>query len=301
MKGRYSFLLTPTWLGWLAACVIFAVACYFLGQWQLDRREAALEENNRVVQNFDEDPVPYAEVRDLFHSPDEADEWTVTRLEGEYVEEDFLLVRNRGHAGQVGYEQLVPFREASTGDVVVVSRGWLPTDSEGAGRPGFNPAPPRGEVEVTARLKPGEEEISRGAPEGQLASISLSEYQDHVDYQLVSGAYGLMAEESPEPGDQPHQLARPSLDEGPHLSYSMQWIAFGLMGFIGWGYAARVHARHRDLEQVTADDAPLEAGTADVVRRERVRAAQRLRRREKGQYSDEDAEDAWVEQRIRLK
>lgn len=81
MRGRYSFLLTPTWLGWLAACVIFAVACYFLGQWQLDRREAALEENNRVVQNFDEDPVPYAEVRDLFHSPDEADEWTVTRLE----------------------------------------------------------------------------------------------------------------------------------------------------------------------------------------------------------------------------
>lgn len=301
MRSRYSFLLTPTWLGWLAACMVFAVGCYFLGQWQLDRRELALEENNRIVQNYDEDPVDYAEVRDLFHSPDEEDEWTVVQLRGEYVEDDFLLARNRGYAGQVGYEQLVPFREASTGDVVIISRGWLPTDSEGAGRPGFNPAPPRGEVEVTARLKPGEVEISRGAPEGQLASISLSEYQQQVDYQLAPGAYGLMAQESPEAADQPHQLTRPALDEGPHLSYSMQWIAFGLMGFIGWGYAARVHARNRDMEQLGEDEIPLEAGTSQVVRQERVRTAQRMRRMAKGRYSDEDAEDAWVDQQIRLK
>lgn len=301
MRSRYSFLLSPTWLGWLAACMVFAVGCYFLGQWQLDRREMAMEENNRVVQNYDEDPLPYAEVRDLFNSPSEDDEWTVVQLQGEYLEDDFLLVRNRGYAGQVGYEQLVPFREATTGDVVIISRGWLPTDSEGAGRPAFNPAPPRGEVEIAARLKPGEVEISRGAPEGQLASISLSEYQQQVDYQLASGAYGLMAEESPEPGDQPHQLTRPALDEGPHLSYSMQWIAFGLMGFVGWGYAARVHARNRDMEQLAEADIPLEAGTSQVVRQERVRTAQRLRRMEKGKYSDEDAEDAWVEQQIRLK
>ncbi len=110
MKGRYSFLLTPTWLGWLAVCALFAVACVFLGQWQMDRRDQALEEIDRVVSNYDEDPVPFAEVRDLFADPDAQDEWTVAAATGEYLEDDMLLVRNRGHAGSVGYEQLVPFR-----------------------------------------------------------------------------------------------------------------------------------------------------------------------------------------------
>lgn len=77
MKQRYSFLLTPTWLGWLAMCMVFMIACYFLGQWQLDRREHVVEENNRVVENYDEDPIPYAEARDQFHSPAEDDEWRV--------------------------------------------------------------------------------------------------------------------------------------------------------------------------------------------------------------------------------
>lgn len=298
MKNRYAFLLSPTWLGWLAICAVFAVSCYFLGQWQLDRRDAAVEENNRVVENYDEAPVPYSEVRDLFHSPAANDEWTVTRMRGEYQDEDFMLVRNRGHGGQVGYEQLVPFRDSSTGETVIVSRGWLPTASEDGSLPQYNPEPPQGQVEVTVRLKPGEEDISRGAPEGQLASISLDEYQQHLDYPVATGAYGLMAQESPEPAQQPQQLARPQLDEGPHLSYSMQWGAFGLMSFVGWGYAARIHARNRDMEEL-AGGAPMEAGTAQVVRQERMREAKRQRRKQKGQYSDEDVEDAWVEDRLR--
>lgn len=298
MKSRYAFVLTPTWLGWLALCAVFAVSCYFLGEWQLDRRELAVEENSRVVENYDEPPVPYSDVREMFHSPAANDEWTVTRLHGEYLEEDFMLVRNRGHGGQVGYEQLVPFRDAATGEAVIVSRGWLPTASEDGSRPAYNPEPPQGDVEVTVRLKPAEADISRGAPEGQLASISLDEYQQQVDYPVVSGAYGLMAEESPEPAEQPSQLQRPELDEGPHLSYSMQWLTFGLMSFVGWGYAARIHARNRDMEEL-ADGAPMEAGTSQVARQERIREAKRLRRKRKGRYSDEDAEDAWVEDRLR--
>lgn len=297
MRSRYAFLLTPTWLGWLVVCALFAVSCYFLGQWQLDRREVAMQENNRVVQNYDEDPVPYAEVRDLFHSPEADDEWTVVQLEGEYLDEDFLLVRNRGHGGRTGYEQLVPFRESGTGEVLIVSRGWLPTDSEDGSRPAYNPQPPQGQVEVIVRLKPGEENISRGAPEGQLASVSLDEYQQQVDYPVVSGAYGLMDEEAPQPDQQPSQLVRPSLDEGPHLSYSMQWVTFGLMSFVGWGYAARVHARNRDMEELAGGD-PLEAGASQVARQERIREAKRMRRKQKGRYSDEDVEDAWVEDRL---
>lgn len=300
MRQRYSFLLSPTWLGWLGVCAVFAVACWFLGQWQLDRREVAVEENNRVVANYDQDPVPYAEVQSLFNAGDPDHEWTVATLRGEYLEEDALLVRNRGHGGQVGFEQLVPFRDSDTGDVLVISRGWLPTASEGGGEPAFTPGPPAGsDVTVTVRLRPGEPAINRDAPEGQLASIDLQEYTAEVGYSLVPGSYGLMAEESPVQAETPFQMARPSLDEGPHLSYSMQWIAFGMLGFVGWGYAARVHARNRDMDALPngASEA-VSAGGTHIAQQDRLREAKRRRRAETGRYSDEDAEDAWVDERI---
>lgn len=299
--NRYRFLLSPTWLGWLAICVGFAVACVFLGQWQLDRREQAMEEINRVVSNYDESPVPFAEEQAAFLDPEDDDEWTVVQMRGQYLAEDVRLVRNRAHSGAVGYEQVMPF-ELTTGEVIVVSRGWLPTHSTDASRPASMPEPPRGEVDLTVRLKPGEPDIPRDAPAGQLASLDLQEYQDQLGYGIVTGAYGLMAQETPEPGEQPQQLPRPQLDEGPHLSYSMQWYAFGLLGFIGWGYAARTTARVGDLDDLAegneAHQAPAGAGAGRASQQERLRELKRRRRLRGGRLSDEDVEDAWAEENL---
>ncbi len=300
MKDRYSFLLTPTWLGWFAVCALFAVACVFLGQWQMDRRDQALEEIDRVVSNYDEEPVPFGEVSELFADPDAEDEWTVAEATGEYLDEDMLLVRNRGHGGAVGYEQLVPFRiteGSAAGETVVISRGWLPTHSEDGGRPAVLPDPPQGQADVVLRLKPGEPAIGRDAPEGQLASIDLDEYQGELDYEILTGAYGLMAEESPAPQAAPQQLARPDLDEGPHLSYSMQWIAFGMLGFIGWGYAARIQARNNDLD-LLAEEEDGRHMASGASKQERLREAKRVHRIRSGRLSDEDMEDAWVEEQL---
>lgn len=305
MKQRYSFLLSPTWLGWLAGCLVFFAVCYLLGQWQIDRREATLDEINTIVQNYDQDPVPYSEAREVFAEGSAADEWTVVALQGEYLLDDSLLVRNRGHGGQVGYEQLVPFRDAATGDAVVVSRGWLPTSSSDGSVPAYNPEPPVGEVEVVARMRPAEPAINRDAPEGQLASIDLAEYESVTGYSLAQGAYARMAEESPAPAEAPQQLARPSVDEGPHLGYSLQWIAFGLLSFVGWGYAARVHRRNLDAEALddfeaaaAAEDQEFSPADARLEKKLRAQRAKQLRRRQTGKFSDEDIEDAWVDQRV---
>ncbi|GAA1143276.1 SURF1 family protein [Nesterenkonia lutea] len=307
--NRYRFLLSPTWIGWFALCTLFAVACVFLGQWQIDRREASLEEINRIVANYDEDPVPYAEARELFDSAEAEDEWTVVELTGEYRQEDSLLVRNRAHRGSVGYEVLVPFAVAGTEEVVIIDRGWLPTDSTDGSRPESRPAPPEGQVDVIVRIRPAEPAINREAPEGQLASIDLAQYQDELGYGLLTGGYGLMAEESPAPETAPRQLTRPSLEEGPHLSYSMQWITFGLLGFIGWGYAARIHARNRDFDeaeaamteeapQATTDDGGPVHAASSAPAQDRAREASRRHRLRTGRLSDEDLEDAWVDQQL---
>lgn len=291
-RQRYAFLATPTWLGWFAVCILFMVVCYFLGQWQWDRREATLDEIGTIQANYDQDPIPYSEARPLFEAADEEDEWISVELTGEYLSEDHLFARNRPHSGQVGYEQVVPFREASTGDVVVISRGWLAPGSEDGSLPASNPEPPSGQTDVTVRIKPGEPEINRDAPEGQLASIDLEEMEAEVGYDLMTGGYGEMSSESPEPAEQPRAFPRPSVDEGPHLAYSMQWIAFGMLGFVGWGYAARLQARSNDLGLVEDEDEELPAG---ISKRERLREAKLARRRQQGRFTDEDEEDAWVE------
>ncbi|WP_258933051.1 SURF1 family protein [Nesterenkonia pannonica] len=138
-RQRYSFLASPTWIGWFAVCILFMVVCYFLGQWQWDRRDAALDEIGTIQANYDQDPISYSEARDIFASADEDDEWKSVELVGEYLAQDHLFARNRANSGQVGYEQVVPFREASTGDVVIISRGWLAPGSEDGSLPASEP------------------------------------------------------------------------------------------------------------------------------------------------------------------
>lgn len=44
----------------------------------------------------------------------------------------------------------------------------------------------------------------------------------------------------------------PSIDEGSHLSYALQWIAFGVLAFVGFAYAARMQRRNDDFDALEA-------------------------------------------------
>lgn len=280
----YRFLISPQWLGGLAFCVLFAVACALLGQWQMDRRMEAVAEINKVLQNYDEPAVPLAGNTELFTDFRPEQEWTPVAMRGRYLTEDTRIVRNRPLAGKPGYEVLVPFR-SETGEVIVVDRGWLPI-GDTPGRPDVVPDPPAGEVTVVVRAKPGEPDLDRGAPEGQLASIDLVEFTQSVGYPVADTAYGQLAQETPAPAVSLQQPPKPPLDEGPHLSYSLQWFMFGLMSFVVWGYLARQRAVNDrdDREQgLTEEDGYLSAHRAPRARPVRRRG---------GRPTDEEAEDA---------
>ncbi|MGM7667287.1 SURF1 family cytochrome oxidase biogenesis protein [Microbacterium sp. A93] len=283
----YRFVLSPQWLGGLAFCVIFSIACALLGQWQMDRRMEAVTEINKVLENYDEAPVPLAGHADLFTDFQAAQEWTPVSLTGAYDEEDTRIVRNRPKAGKPGYEVLVPFR-ADTGETIVVNRGWLPIGNT-AGRPDVVPSPPEGEVTVQVRTRPGEPDIGRDAPEGQLASIDLVAFEESVGYQVADTAYGEMIQEDPAPQTRPQTLVPPTLDEGPHLSYSVQWFLFGLMSFFVWGYMARQRAiNDRDDRALGLTE---ETGYIAAYRPPRPKPV----RRRNGRPTDEEAEDALLD------
>ena len=101
-----------------------------------------------------------------------ADEWRPVTLEGEYLADEQLLVRNRPHGGTAAFEVLVPFR-LDDGRVLLIDRGWVPP-GEDQPLPDEIPAPPEGEVTVIARLRAAEQlpASGRSAPEGQVPSIN---------------------------------------------------------------------------------------------------------------------------------
>lgn len=273
MKG-WGFTLSRRWLGYLALVVVFSIACVGLSSWQLARRDEARAEIERVETNWDSAPRPVAEVLPSLDSFDDDSKWMPVALTGRYLADDGLLARGRPYNGRPGFEQLVPFQLAD-GSVFVVDRGWLPTGNE-QDEPDRVPPPPTGEISIVVRLKAGEPTVAgRSAPEGQVATIHLPTIAALVDGPTYTGAYGLLASEDPAVA-RPVPAMRPVADEGPHLSYAFQWIVFGIMSFIGLGWAVRQEFRARN-----ADD-PAERERADARRR---KAAARP-------PSDSDIEDA---------
>ncbi|WP_455834440.1 SURF1 family cytochrome oxidase biogenesis protein [Pseudarthrobacter siccitolerans] len=283
----YRFLFSSKWLGYLLLAAIFASACVFLGRWQMDRRAETLAEINRVVTNYSAAPVPFADVRDEFDQLDPASEWTQVELKGSYLVDGQRIVRNRPLNGQPGYEVVVPFR-LTTGETVVIDRGWLPIGNKNPGSPDSVPAPPPGEVTAVVRLKHPEPELQRGAPEGQLASIDLAAYSAQLGYPLLTGAYGQLASETPPAAEMPMAFPKPSTEEGTHLSYSLQWFAFGVLMFVGFGYAARQQARNAAID-AEDDDESAEGALHSAAAAARRRPSPPRKRKKATAEEEEDA------------
>ncbi len=280
----YRFLFSSKWLGYFVLAVIFATACVFLGRWQMDRRAETLAEINRVVSNYSATPVPFAEIKDQFNTLDPEREWTQVQLRGSYDPEGQRVVRNRPLNGQPGYDVVVPFR-LTTGEAVVIDRGWLPIGNNTPGRPDVVPDPPTGQVTVVARLKPAEPKLDRGAVDGQLASIDLAGFASELPYPIATGAYGQLASEDPAVQPMPTPFPKPATEEGTHLSYSLQWFAFGVLMFIGFGYAARQQARNAAIDAEEEEDEQIIA--AGGTPRKRTPAARKNKR-----ATSEEEEDA---------
>ncbi len=280
MSG-WAFALSKRWVGYLALVIVFAIACSALGMWQFARRAQAQAEIARIDANYDADPVPIDDALPELGSFDTSQRWLPVALEGSYIPDAELLVRGRPLSGQPGFEVLTPFL-LDDGSVFVVDRGWIPT-GEDQDAPDSVPTPPEGRVTVSARLKAGEPTIAgrESIPgSGQIATIHLAEVADLLaadGYESTyTGAYGLVASESPAGRDAPIPSSRPERDEGPHLSYALQWFVFAILGFVGLGWALR-----QEYRAVNSDDPE-----------EQERAAERERRRAAKAPTDSETEDA---------
>lgn len=250
--GSWAFLRSRRWLMYWAMLAVFSVVCVFLGNWQFARRAEAQAEIARIDANYDAPPVALAEALPTLAAFDEdRNKWQQIEVTGRYLAEEQLLARNRPFVDQVGFNILAPF-VTQNGEVIIIDRGWIP-QSTGSDETGVIPDPPKGEVSVVARLKAGEPTIAGRTPsENTVGTINLPEIEEMLSRPTYTGAYGLLVSESP---TTEHGLLseRPARDEGPHLSYALQWYVFIVIAALGTLYGARQEHRSAIPPDVARD------------------------------------------------
>jgi cytochrome oxidase assembly protein ShyY1 len=237
------------WAPWLALVVLFAIATTLLSWWQFSRREERVEKINQVIENYEAEAIELADVSwSQITAGLRADEWKPVNLEGNYLPADAILVRNRPLSGSPGFLQLVPFR-TTTGEVLVIERGWIPAGSD-IKEPLLNPLPTNEIKQLVIRLRQGESDSGKDAVVGRMDTIDLNEYSAlHPELDLETRFYGRLSSETPQASEAPIPQPKPSLDEGNHLSYALQWLLFGIMAFGAFLWAYRNDKRLRLEEQ----------------------------------------------------
>jgi cytochrome oxidase assembly protein ShyY1 len=289
----YRFLASTRWVGWLLMVMVFAIVCAALSWWQWDRRAEVSAENKQVAANWDATPQEGEDAVALFSDLPSDKEFLPVRLRGEYLSDATLFVRQRTLSSALGMEVLVPFR-TQEGTIVLIDRGWMKNGDGPVQEPEDVPAPPSGTVTITARLKAGEPDIGRDAPEGQIASIDLAGVAQRTGLDIAGSAYGLLASEEPAPTTRPAPRPKPEADEGMHWSYALQWAAFGVLFFVGFGYAARQQARINREDREAAAEAAANGGVLQHSARRRQRTKV-IKPRRDGALHDEEAEDALID------
>ena len=208
--------------------ILLIAGCLWASQWQYHRGEDRKNRNDNI-----ESQIKFPAVDLLTLSSDvNAHEWRTVTTSGTFDANQQILLRNRYFEGKYGYAVLTRFT-TDGGDSIWVDRGWVAAGASATVAP-ETPSVPRGVVSITARLR-----LDSSLPSGSffalpinrdgdlISKLNAQSGSDSEDYylDLISGS---LPELTP---SAPSQI--PSLSDGPHLAYAVQWILFA--GLVVYG------------------------------------------------------------------
>lgn len=290
MSG-YGFLRSRRWVVGAVLVVLFAIVCHLLAQWQLARRAEAQAEIARINTNYDAQPVPVADALPTLDSFDISQKWLPVELHGHYLTDEEIIVRNRPCSGSSGYDVVTPF-QLDGGAVFFVDRGCVPAGSVANTVADFTAAPV-GELTIAARLRAGEPIVTGRTDSGNtVGSINLASLADRLGAEAYTGAYGQLVASSTTQA--PYSPARPDPDEGPHLSYALQWYVFALIAAGAYVWIARQERRNRDADAASVN-APENSDASLSTRYGQAGAGGRRARPSKPSSTDAQFEDELID------
>lgn len=293
-RSGWRSLLTPGWIITAILVIAFTYTAFsFLAPWQLGKNKDKNAFNQRLEQSLQVDPAPITDVIPGDGGSVGVDkEWTRVALQGHFLPDKEVLLRNRPVESAHSYQSLTPFR-LDGGQTVLVHRGWVAVEGDGAA-PKLKRAP-GGDVKVTGFIRMSEAVPSAKPSQSQgytqvtgMSTKQISEATgedlaaDYVqlDSESVDRLNGMAGGDSAGAGagggdagagggsgaEVPdlQALPLPHLDGGTNLSYGIQWIAFGILApaGLGWFVYAEMRERRREREE-SAEVARLNAQVTD--------------------------------------
>lgn len=220
----------------------FAALFVRLGIWQLHRLDERRQSNALVRARLvgpavDVSTLPPDAAQARFHH---------VRVTGTPDYEHELVFTMRSHDGSPGVYLLTPIRRPGNDTAVLVNRGWIFTPD------GMTVQESRWREPDTSFVGYAEVVGSEPATAVMRENPRLIRHVDRAEIARaipypVSPVYVVATEpaatnesaEATQAGQsRPRRLEPPPLDEGPHLSYAIQWFSFAVIAVVGAGIVA---------------------------------------------------------------
>ena len=260
----YRFLLKPLWILSHLFVLSMVVIMVNMGLWQLHRLDERNEFNDAVRSSIAMPPEPIGELvpsgAGATGEEVESVKYRSASATGRYLVDQQVLVTNRTRDSAPGYWVLTPL-DLGDGSALVVNRGWIPyAYTEDGSWEDF--APPSGPVSITGSIEQPQVRSTgivsgpQDRTEGRLRTlvrVDVARLAQQVDEQLLPLYVNLRTQSpaQPETPGLPATVEPPDAsDEGPHLSYAMQWFIFSAMTLIVYPLILRrVARRHHQIDE----------------------------------------------------
>jgi surfeit locus 1 family protein len=213
--------------------LILIALCLLASQWQWNKGKAQTTQNTIIKANIVKRPLD-----SLTKIGEPIDfQWQRVTLNGSFITDKQILVRNRYYQGQYGFEVLQMFQ--STQGKIWINRGWVKAGANAETPPRIT-AISSADSRLLTRIR--SEDLSRqlqgsffAIPHKDQSAITSAKQFSESDYNFY-----LDLLQSDNPQNEPlSPIDLPDLTNGPHYAYAIQWLAFALLTLIGRGLLFR--------------------------------------------------------------
>jgi surfeit locus 1 family protein len=210
-----------------AFAVLAALLFVRLGFWQLARLHEKVQRNVGITSHQREVPVPFASLP----ADTAAARYRRASLTGVFDYAQELVLSSRTYQGSPGVDLVTPLRVAGSDIAVLVNRGWVYSpDGASVDHSRWRERDSATVVGYVEQYAPDAGATTPARDPRIVRRLSRREVTSRIAYPLAP--YYLV-----QTGDtatsHPVRREMPVLDEGPHLSYAIQWFAFAAIACAG--------------------------------------------------------------------
>jgi surfeit locus 1 family protein len=206
-----------------------------LGVWQLDRLGERRTRNALVAQRLSDPPVTMADLpRDTAIA-----HFRRVILTGTYDYAHEVTWIDLSREGSPGVHLLTPLRRPGTDTAVLVDRGWVYSpDAMTINSAQWREADTAAGIGRVQEMGPGyHEPFARVNHPDQVRWLSPDSLTRWAGYPIAPYYLALEGDTSTRSLSVPARTPPPPLDEGPHMSYAIQWFSFAAIAVFGTAVA----------------------------------------------------------------